>query len=256
MPPRPELAELASRMRAWRGELGDMKRGNRLAAGEWYPYDILANVDHLARLLADRPDFFARLDGPIADIGAADGDLGFFLEQCGFDVDLFDWPATNANRMLALHRLKHLLGARSAIHELDLERDFALPRGRYALILLLGTLYHLKNPFHVLERLARYSDLCLLSTRVARFSPDHAVELARAPVAYLLGERECNDDPTNFWIFSEMGFRRLAERTGWRVVELLALGNTTASDPATAAGDERIFVLLEAADARVRPCQG
>lgn len=242
-----DIASLAVRARHWRETLAAVKRRTKLPGTEWYPYDIMANADHLAKLLGARhPDLFARLGGPIADFGAADGDLGFFLASCGLETDLFDWPQTNANGMRAIRALKAALGAQNGIYELDLDRDFELPRPRYALILLLGTLYHLKNPFHVLERLARMSDRCLVSTKIARFSSDRTVELARVPVAYLLDERECNSDPTNFWIFSEMGFRRIASRTGWRVAELMAVGNSTASDPASAEGDERIFALLEA----------
>jgi hypothetical protein len=45
-------------------------------------------------------------------------------------------------------------------------------------------------------------------------------------------------------VFSPPGLVRLAERSGWRVLASLRTGARD-SDPATAAGDERQFLLLE-----------
>src|SRR5580698_4579709 len=69
-------------------------------------------------------------------------------------------------------------------------------------------------------------------------------ELGRVPAAYLLAPDECNNDITNYWVFSPPGLIRLAERSGWRVLASLRSG-ASESDPTTAAGDERQFLLLE-----------
>jgi tRNA (mo5U34)-methyltransferase len=71
------------------------------------------------------------------------------------------------------------------------------------------------------------------------------VDLSDIPVAYLLDDREANNDATNFWIFSDAGFRRVRARTGWQIVDYITLGNTTDSDPASADGDERAFCLAK-----------
>ena len=97
----------------------------------------------------------------------------------------------------------------------------------------------------MLEALARRTEYCVLSTRVTRFAPDRKTSLHALPVAYLLDEAEANDDSTNHWIFSEAGLRRLLKRTGWEVRDYLSTGNTFLSDPASGAGDERAFCLLE-----------
>ena len=107
----------------------------------------------------------------------------------------------------------------------------------------LGLLYHLKNPFYVLEALAQRAELCFLSTRVARQAPD-GTPLREQPVAYLLDPAEANDDATNFWIFSETGLKRLFARTGWEVVEFTTVGCADGSEPARADRDERAFALL------------
>jgi hypothetical protein len=115
-------------------------------------------------------------------------------------------------------------------------------------VLLFGVLYHLKNPFYVLEALSKRARYCLLSTRIARFTPDHKTDLREIPVAYLLGDRETNDDPTNYWIFSRAGLIQLFQRTGWRVCDFATARAAETSDPVHAESDERAFCLLESAN--------
>jgi len=137
------------------------------------------------------------------------------------------------------------LGSKVEIQDADLDGGWT-PRRAYGLALFLGTLYHLKNPLGVLERLARHARYCFLSTRVADWTAGREVELGRAPVAYLLAPGECNGDTTNYWVFSPAGLARLAERCGWRVLASLRTGARDA-DPRTAEGDARQFLLLESA---------
>jgi hypothetical protein len=54
-----------------------------------------------------------------------------------------------------------------------------------------------------------------------------------------------NDDPTNYWIFSDAGLARLVDRTGWTVRAAMNVGDTTASRPDSNDHDERSFLLLE-----------
>ncbi len=110
--------------------------------------------------------------------------------------------------------------------------------------MLLGILYHLKNPFYVLEKLAHSSHYCFLGTRVARVTPKGA-PMQKEPLAYLVDELETNGDPTNFWIFSEEGLRRLMRRAGWDIREFMTAGCLEGSDPVRGDRDERAFCLLE-----------
>jgi hypothetical protein len=183
-------------------------------------------------------------DDPIADIGAADGDLAFFLETLGCEVELIDHGPTNFNGLRGARLLREALGSRASISEVDLDAQFALPRERYGLVLFLGILYHLQNPYYALLSLARSARYCVLSTRVARFTQDKQVRFGDVPVAYLVGPSETNNDSTNYWIFSPAGLRRILERTGWTIVDYLAVGATGDSDPASADRDERAFCLL------------
>lgn len=214
---------------------------------DWYPYDILGNVVHLDRLLKGPSRDLAALAGglPVADIGAADGDLAFTLEQAaGWEMDIVDTAATNMNGLRGARLLRQQLNSRARIEDIDLDRQFRLPRERYGLVLLLGILYHLQNPFYVLRELAERAEHCLLSTRVARFAGPAKTPVAELPVAYLVAPDETNNDATNYWVLSPLGLERLVDRTGWDVVHRHNLGNVEASDPATPEGDERQFMLL------------
>jgi tRNA (mo5U34)-methyltransferase len=212
----------------------------------WYPYDTMANVFHLDALLSGpRREIFAEIAGtPVADIGAADGDFGFYLDQrLGCAVDIIDNAPTNFNGLRGARLLAEHLQSTAAVHEIDLDSQFTLPREHYGAVFFLGLLYHLKNPFYVLEQLARRAELCFLSTRIAQVTTT-GTRIADAPVAYLVSPEETNNDATNFWIFSEAGLRRLLERAGWEVLEFVTVGCTTDSDPASPDRDERAFTLL------------
>lgn len=213
----------------------------------WYPYGTIHNFGPLTELLRREGRTLADLigGGTVLDIGCADGDLAFFLEQLGNRVQVVDYGPTNYNTMRGVRLLKGALGSSLGIHEVDLDAQFSLPHERYELVFFLGILYHLKNPYYALEALAKSAGYCFISTRITRFAPDKRTELAGIPVAYLLDPLEANNDATNYWIFSEAGLRRILQRAGWDVCQFLTLGNTTASDPASAEGDERAFCLAK-----------
>ena len=214
----------------------------------WYPYGTLSNFVHLERLLTGNNADLAPLDSgrPSADDGAADGDLAYFLEQKGVGViDIVDYAPTNYNSLRGVRLLKEHLASNVAIHETDLDSYFRWPRDDYGLVFFLGILYHLKNPYYVLESLAKVASYSLISTRVARLAADRRTSMREHALAYLLAPDECNNDATNFWIFSETALRRILDRTGWTVLDYVSVGNTDNSDPASAAGDERAFVFVK-----------
>jgi hypothetical protein len=222
-------------------------RARALPQLEWYPYDSLANVYQLERLLGARYDFLlqgAQANG-VLDIGCADGDLAFLFESLGCSVTAVDHPLTNHNHMCGIRALLPLLCSKIGVHEIDLDSQFSLPGENYGLTLFLGILYHLKNPLYVLERLAKHSKYCLLSTRIARRFPDGTPMPTDTPIAYLLEADELNQDNSNFWIFSAAGLRRLLKRTHWEILESCAVGDTATSNPISPDRDERVFCLLK-----------
>lgn len=213
----------------------------------WYPYNILGNLVHVDGMLSGENRDLERLAQglPVADIGAADGDLAFVLEDvAGWDVDIVDTAATNMNGLQGARALRDHFGSRVQIYDIDLDRQFELPRERYGLVFLLGILYHLQNPYYAMRELASRASYCLLSTKVARFAGPERTPIADLPVGYLVAPRETNNDPTNYWILSPAGLERLVERAGWRILDRANVGNTSDSDPSTPEHDERMFLLL------------
>ena len=234
-----DLGTQVERLRAARSEIGD--------GVPWYPYDILANLVHVNGMLSGENRDLDRLaqNLPVADIGAADGDLAFALEDiAGWQFDIIDTAATNMNGLRGARALRDHLGSRVSIYDIDLDRQFALPRERYGLVFLLGILYHLQNPYYALRELASRSSYCLLSTKVARFAGPARTPIGDLPVGYLVAPDETNNDATNYWILSPTGLERLVTRAGWSILDRANVGNTVASDPATPENDERMFVLL------------
>lgn len=255
-----DIADIRGRADAFAPEFEASKARIAPADWDWYPYGSLSNFIHLDNLLTgERRDLLGEGRGErLLDIGAADGDTAFFLETLGYQVDVIDNPPTNFNGCRALDALKAERGSSVTITHLDLDSQFALPEHDYSLALVLGLLYHLKNPYYFLEQLRTRVDRILLSTRVTRFNRAGSdagsedvnrahVDLETVPAAYLVDPRETNNDPTNFWIFTSAGLRRLLERTGWEVEDWMTVGAVGTSDPASAEGDERAFCLARRA---------
>jgi hypothetical protein len=256
MPPEDQLSSLCERALTFSKALG--QRRKMLAPSEfWYPYATINNFRIINQLLTGptRNLLFEIEPKRAADIGGADGDISFFLEQEGWHMTLIDNPPTNWNHLRGAKLIKQATGSSIGIIELDLDFQFALAED-YDLIFFLGILYHLKNPFYVLEQLGKSARYALLSTRVMRWSgppkstdagatQQHRQLVEHLPLAYLLGPAECNNDATNYWIFSEAGLRRLIERTGWRMENYLLVGNVEDADPFTLVNDARAFCLLK-----------
>ena len=229
------------------GKKLDDIRGSVKHDFEWYAYSSMNNMQHLDQLLEGQYRNITELAGgkPVADIGAADGDMSFFLEKLGLKMHIIDHASTNINHLEGAKLLKKELKSNVEIHDVDLDAQFTLPHDDYGLVIFLGILYHLKNPFYALEYLSKVTRYCLVSTRVMRFTPGKKHDIDDMSLAYLVGEHELNDDPTNFWVFSNTGLKRLFDRTGWKIRGYKSLGDTESSTPDDMKHDERAFALLE-----------
>lgn len=84
-----------------------------------------------------------------------------------------------------------------------------------------------------------------MSTKVTKYNKrgPGRIDMSKLPVAYLADYVEINNDPSNVWIFTEMGFKRLLKLTGWEILDYKTFGPTE-SDPSTE-GDQRVFCLLQ-----------
>lgn len=230
-------------------------RGRLVAAREavgpvwfaWYPYDSLGNAVHLTRLLEGTAfDLMSAVQGKtVLDLGCADGDFAFFLESLGASVVAVDHPRGNHNNLAGITTLREHLESSVRIVRMDLDAGLSLGPERFELAIALGLLYHLKNPIQFLETLSKSARYCILSTRVMRRLPGRSFDVAPLPVAYLLGPDELNCDNSNFWIFTPSGLKRLLERSHWKLLASISVGDIEGSRPDTLNKDERAFCLLE-----------
>jgi tRNA (mo5U34)-methyltransferase len=239
--------QLLQMAHAYGAEL-DQKKKAYDAPFNWYPYGTLHNFVHLRDCFNQHPLETLTRSKHLADIGGADGDLAFFLNSLGYRVDVIDNAPTNYNGLQGVKMLIDRLSVRDSVSllERDIDEQFTLPSAEYDLVFLLGILYHLKNPYYILEKLSHVTRNLLLSTRVMRFTPDGTGMQGRA-VAYLVNPDESNNDATNYWIFTDFALRRLVARCGWHVTWATTVGDTATSNPADANRDERAFMLLRSA---------
>jgi tRNA (mo5U34)-methyltransferase len=224
----------------------------------WYPYGSIYNFVYVEMLLtgANRNLFCEVEPKRAADIGAADGDVSFFLEQEGWDMTIIDNPPTNWNGLEGAKLFRDATGSKVRIQETDLDSQFNLGE-TYQLVFMMGILYHLKNPFYVLEQLSKSAKYAIISTRIMRWSGPAGEQITESsfrgdrqllehlPVAYLLGPSECNNDSTNYWIFSDAGLRRILDRAQWDIKDYRIFGDTQEGDPFSAEHDARAFCLVE-----------
>jgi hypothetical protein len=241
-----DFAGLIRTSEDFRVRLERLKAELRPAEFAWYPYDTVGNLRHLDHLLTGQCRFLLELagDAPVLDVGCGDGDLSFWLESLGCQAHALDLPRTNSNGMQGVRRLKTALGSAVEIWEVDLDAHFVLPPVHYGLVFMLGVLYHLKNPFYVLETLATATRYCLLSTVITSLAPDGRTRLGNLPLAYLLDEQEINDDPSNYWVFTEAGLRRLLTRTRWEICDWMVVQPEVGRRAAFWERRERAFCLL------------
>ena len=225
--------------------LETLKKKNNKKDFSWYPYGTMSNIHILETLLSNG---FTNLiernnDYPIAYIGCADGDLAFFLEYLGYSCEAIDHSPTNWNGMKGVRFLKELLKSSIMIHDINLDAMNCLPEKKYGLVIFLGILYHLKNPFGVLENLSHCSKEIIISTRIARYTKeDSSYHIRDKSFVYLLDADECNNDSTNYWIFTEFSLKKILRRTGWEIVSYKSFGDTKNSNPSESHRDERIFL--------------
>lgn len=243
-----DIGELILRAKPFGEKLAALKSRTSPGPFAWYPYQSLSALPLLEEMLAGDSRRLLDLAGdqPILDIGCADGDLAFFFESLGRPVEVVDNPITNFNAMCGVRALKNALRSSVTIHSLDIDTDVMLPSDEYGLVLLLGVLYHLKNPFLVLDSLAKRARYCLLSTAVTAVAPHVDSDIGESPLGFLASERELNGDATVYWIFTDSGLRRLIERANWEICDykLIQTSDRWKEGPDRRIADQRVFCLL------------
>jgi len=212
-----ELHELADRSVDFHRDL--IHRKSLAPSVSWYLYNSLANFHLLNENFKGegRNCFHGLASGmKIADIGAADGDTSFFLESLGAEVTIVENPSTNANYCLGISTMKASLSSQVETVLADLDWTPHL-RGGYDLAVFLGILYHLRNPILVLNTIAHAAQRMVVST--ATFKQFEGRDVSETDMSRLLANRQVNNDPTNYWMFTPKSFRTVLNRSGWTVLD-------------------------------------
>jgi len=219
-------ASFSERLEAVKTKMSDVR---------WYPYQSMTNVPVITRITQD----FEIAANTVLDIGAADGDLSFLFSEAGSSVDAVENAQMNFNDGEGLKRMNEAFGNRVSLLFSDIDFGLTLPR-QYDFCLALGLAYHLRNVPLLYITLAQHCQVMLTNTRVVDVTPAGA-PIGAESLAYFLERRELNDDPTNFWLLSPTGYRRVLKRCGWTVLRETSVG----ADIGSLKDDKRMWALCE-----------
>jgi tRNA (mo5U34)-methyltransferase len=201
--------------RSFREKLASAKE--QIKDVRWYPYDSTTNVQPMLRAIEEH-DFPV---SSVLDVGPADGDIAFLFADAGCHVHAIEHPVMNFNKGAAIRSLNEVLEGKVSLEFTDVDLGFTLNR-QYDLCVMTGVAYHLRNPILVYMTLAQHCRYLITNTKVT--DQINGLNVTDVPLAYLVDTRECNNDPSNWWILSPMGYRRLLKRSGWRVISTFSVG--------------------------------
>ena len=153
----------------------------------------------------------------VMDVGAWDGFFSFEAERRGaktvLATDQFCWSGPGLGTKDGFDTAHHFLG--SKIESLDIDVMDISPEttGGHDIVLFLGVLYHLRNPFLGLEQMAAVTRECLVVETLLDL-----YDLDRPAGAFYPG-REKSNDPTNWWGLNQHAVIGMLECLGFsRVV--------------------------------------
>jgi tRNA (mo5U34)-methyltransferase len=234
----------------------------RVAEHAWYhsvplPHGVVTpGVNASARALS-RLRLPERLDGrTVLDVGAWDGFYSFEAERRGaarvVASDSYSWSGEGWGTKAGFELCREVLGSRVEDADVDVMDLRPETVGTFDLVLLLGVLYHLRDPITALERVA---SVC---TGTLVVETEVALPWLPFPAARVFPGRELNDDDTNWYAYNpaaldgmlaSAGFsrRRVVWRTSLprRLARAVRSGGTDRAGLATAFRSQRIVVHAE-----------
>jgi len=169
----------------------------------------------------------------VLDIGAWDGYFSFEAEKRGaarvLATDHFCWSGPGWGTKAGFDYAHKKFG--SKVETLDIDVPAITPQtvGTFDVVLFLGVLYHVKDPFACLERVAAVTNEMMVIETESAFDP------FPWPLMRFYEGTSLNNDPTNFWapnkacleaMFREIGFKKTVikrhpcVRPSWRHPDL------------------------------------
>ena len=155
----------------------------------------------------------------VLDIGAWDGYFSFQAERLGakrvLATDHFCWSGPGWGTKAGFDYVHERL--RSRVESMDIDVFDLDPKklGKFDVVLFLGVLYHLTDPFGGLKKAADMCDECLVVETHSDMN-----NIGEPVMRYYLGA-ELNSDKTNYWgpnaacleaMMRELGFTRFERR--------------------------------------------
>lgn len=158
----------------------------------------------------------------VLDVGAWDGYFSFAAERRGARrvtaSDFYSWVGPGWGRMDCFNVAKQILnskvtpwvvtaeGVSDAFEDLGHQFDW---------ILLLGVIYHVKNPVKLLERMRSVARVgVVLETHYVKNGPT-------TPVLHLFPEDELDGDPTNWTSPNKAGLEAMIKMAGFSTYEIV-----------------------------------
>lgn len=153
----------------------------------------------------------------VLDIGAWDGGFSFEAERRGASdvlaTDHFCWSGPGWGTKAGFNHARRALGSKVRSRDVDVPKLSKKKVGAFDVTLLLGVLYHVKDPFTCLERVCELTRETLIVETVT-LAEDSPLALAR----YIEGA-ELNNDATNFWALNVSCMKAMLRDLGFPYVE-------------------------------------
>ena len=154
----------------------------------------------------------------VIDIGAWDGAFSFEAKRRGagrvLATDYFCWTGPGWGKKLNFDLAKQALGLDVEDMVIDVPDISREQVGEFDVVLFLGVLYHLKNPFAGLEGVSNITkELLVIDTETALDTLD------RPAMAFFPGS-ELGQDPTNWWAPNLKCLEGMLKNCGFKTFEV------------------------------------
>jgi tRNA (mo5U34)-methyltransferase len=160
----------------------------------------------------------------VADVGASNGFFSFEARKRGAQVVAFDFRHKDnsgfglAQYINGMFDIEHY-----HVNVLDLTPDRF---GQFDVVLALGLLYHVSDPYRALANCAALAakrllieSYCIDATMPDGLNDEPVMKFISDPVRFPR-QGQPNDDPSNFWGFTSTCLRRMVEDIGFNVTRI------------------------------------